>query len=244
MTIRGLLFDKDGTLLDFYATWTPANERAALTAAGGDTLMAARLLAHGGWEAEAGRLRSGSPLAAGTSDDIARSFSELLPGVDRGWLADAVAQVFVDAANDARIVPGTAEMLQRIAGRGLVLGIATNDSEAGIHRSLQHHQEVLGHFAFFAGADSGHGTKPGPGMLNAFCRSHGLSADEVAVIGDSTHDLEMGHAGGAGLNIGVLTGTSTQAELSALADRVLPSIAILDAEDWLQENRNGAPVSQ
>ena len=244
MTIRGLLFDKDGTLLDFYATWTPANERAALTAARGDAQVAARLLAHGGWEAEAGRLRSGSPLAAGTSDDIARTFSELLPGVDRGWLSEAVARVFVDAANDARIVPGTAEMLSRIAGRGLVLGIATNDSEAGIHRSLKHHQEVLAHFAFHAGFDSGHGAKPGPGMLNAFCRMHGLRPSEVAVIGDSTHDLEMGHAGGAGMNIGVLTGTSTEAELSALADRVLPSIATLDAEDWLQTNKNGAAVAR
>ncbi len=34
--IRGVLFDKDGTLLDYAATWMTANRVAALAAAGGD----------------------------------------------------------------------------------------------------------------------------------------------------------------------------------------------------------------
>ena len=33
--MRGILFDKDGTLLDFEATWTPVLTRLALEAAGG-----------------------------------------------------------------------------------------------------------------------------------------------------------------------------------------------------------------
>lgn len=233
MPIRGLLFDKDGTLLDFYATWTPANERAALAAARGNSELAARLLARGGWDAGAKRLRSGSPLAAGTSDDIALVFSELLPGVDQKWLAGVVAKEFVSAGLDAQIVPGTAGMLTKLQGRGLALGIATNDSEGGIHRSFGKHPDILAHFKFLAGSDSGHGAKPGPGMLNAFCRAEGLLPHEVAVIGDSTHDLEMGRAGGAGMNIGVLTGTSTEAELAVLADQVLASIVELPGQDWL-----------
>ena len=35
MTIRGILFDKDGTLVDFNRTWHAIGDRLALEAAGG-----------------------------------------------------------------------------------------------------------------------------------------------------------------------------------------------------------------
>ncbi len=37
-TMRGVLFDKDGTLLVYAATWLTANRVAALAAAGGDPI--------------------------------------------------------------------------------------------------------------------------------------------------------------------------------------------------------------
>ena len=46
--IRGVLFDKDGTLIDFFATWSTAYEQAAHDTAGGDVALAEKLLALGG----------------------------------------------------------------------------------------------------------------------------------------------------------------------------------------------------
>jgi phosphoglycolate phosphatase len=54
-------------------------------------------------------------------------------------------------------------------------------------------------------------------------------AAEVCVVGDNLHDLEMGRAAGAGLVVGVLTGTSEHGDLAPLADRVLESIVALEA---------------
>ena len=70
-------------------------------------------------------------------------------------------------------------------------------------------------------------TQIGLVALVGFCKAVGLHPSQVAVIGDSTHDLEMGHAAGAGLNIAVLSGTAGRDDLAPHADLVLDSIADL-----------------
>src|SRR5690606_36764625 len=52
--IKGLLFDKDGTLLDYEASCPPINLEAAHLAARGDDALPARLLRAGGAEPETG----------------------------------------------------------------------------------------------------------------------------------------------------------------------------------------------
>ena len=68
----------------------------------------------------------------------------------------------------------------------------------------------------------------GLSALVAFCRTTGLKASEIAVVGDSPHDLDMARAAGAGRAIGVLTGVSLREVLSLHADLVLESIADLE----------------
>src|SRR5262249_25617349 len=82
---------------------------------------------------------------------------------------------------------------------------------------------------FCCGYDSGHGAKPGPGMVEAFARSLELPAGAVAVVGDSLHDLDMARAAGAGLTIGVLTRASPRETPAPHADHVIVSIAEIEA---------------
>ncbi len=56
-----------------------------------------------------------------------------------------------------------------------------------------------------------------------------LEPAEVIVVGDNRHDIEMGKNANAGLCIGVLTGTSTRADLEGVADLLLDDIAGLPA---------------
>jgi phosphoglycolate phosphatase len=113
-------------------------------------------------------------------------------------------------------------------GRGLTLGIATNDVAASAAGTILRFG-LSDYIDFAAGYDSGHGAKPGPGMALAFCAASGLAPGEVAVVGDNMHDLEMGRGAGAGLLVGVLTGTSTAADLAPLADHVIADITLLPA---------------
>jgi phosphoglycolate phosphatase len=233
LAIRGILLDKDGTIVDYWRTWLPVNRAAALHAARGDAKLAAELLRLGGQDPETDRITPGAPLAAGDLMDIARAFAahpdvvaaaELLPGIER---------VFVrGAAVHSALIDGAHAAVTELHRRGFQLGIATNDTAAGIDASLAQHN-LLHLFGFAAGCDSGFGAKPGPGMALAFCEATSLARQEVAVVGDAVHDLAMGRAAGVGLNVGVLSGTSGRADLAELADVIVASIVDLPARPEL-----------
>ncbi|MDJ0971574.1 MAG: HAD family hydrolase [Kiloniellales bacterium] len=227
-SIRGVLFDKDGVLIDFEATWDPVNRRLAEKIACGDAALAARLLIAGGYDEDGGGMRAGTVLAAGTPPEVAAAWINLLPAWDVRALAEEVDRFF-DATSPELAVSllDLAGLFERLKGRGLALGVATNDSELGARRGLER-LGGLDRLDFLAGYDSGHGAKPAPGMAEAFCRATGLAAAEIAVVGDNLHDLEMGRAAGAGLLIGVRSGTGDPTALAAAAHHVLDSVAELE----------------
>ncbi len=229
MTIAGILFDKDGTLLDYAATWVPLNRLAALAATEGDEALAARLLAVSGYDQESGRVLGGSLLAQASNREIATCWADLMPGRGVEELTALLERTFIERGQEmATPVAELAPLLMRFKDQGLSLGVATSDSEAGARATLAHFG-VLELLDFLAGYDSGHGTKPEPGLVEGFCRATGLPAAAVAVVGDNLHDLDMGRAAGAGLLVGVLTGTSLHEDLAPHADHVLDSIVDLEA---------------
>ncbi len=227
MTIRGILFDKDGTLLDYWKTWVPINRKAALFAAGEDPALAAKLLRGCGHDPETDNVASGSLLAVGSIGEIADAFSTLLGARTPPRLPEEIERIFREGgAQHSVLIDGAAETLRLLKSRGMSLGIATNDSAGGMESSLAPHG-LLPLFEFLAGCDSGYGAKPEPGMALAFCDALGLSPDEVAIVGDAAHDLETGKRAGLGLKIGVLTGTSPLEDLAPHADVVLESVVAL-----------------
>jgi len=219
---KAIVFDKDGTLIDFTGTWLPVFRRAALQVAGGDPDLAATLLHEQGYDATRGRFIGGSLLAAGNNHEIAAAWSAQLSTRVEG---DHLSRIFQElVAGSATPVPGLRETLAELKRLGLALGVATSDSFAGIQNSLQRF-DVLDLFDFLSGYDSGHGVKPNPGMVEAFCEAVAIPAAQTIVVGDNRHDIEMGRNAGAGLCVGVLTGTSTREELEAIADRVFDNIS-------------------
>jgi phosphoglycolate phosphatase len=86
--------------------------------------------------------------------------------------------------------------------------------------------EILGlgdAFTFLAGYDSGHGRKPEPGQLLAFARHVGFDPGEIAMVGDSLHDMHAAEAAGM-IRIAVTTGAVSRAELEPAADHVFDSM--------------------
>ena len=226
--IKGLLFDKDGTIIDFFATWAPAYAEAAHRLAGGDAALAERLLVLGGHDPATGRLKPESPLASGTNAQISKIWADAIGHADVEGLNESLNSFFnAHALSNARPVTDLVNLFGRLKSHGFKLGLATMDSAAAAESQLQAFG-VRRLMDFVCGYDSGFGHKPGPGMVEGFCRSAGLRASEIAVIGDSPHDLDMARAAGAGRAIGVLTGVSPREVLTLHADLVLESIADLE----------------
>ena len=228
MNYQGILFDKDGTLLDFNKTWLPVYRCAAREFAQGDSKLADQLLARHGFDISNQRVIGGSLLAAGNNDQIAVAWAKQIDQQQRvGQISERLDQIFcIEGAKHATAVAGLSETLRILKLSGLKLGVATADSYQGIINSLQAF-DVLDEFDFLAGYDSGHGVKPGGGMVAAFCRQLQLEVIKVVVVGDNRHDMEMGRNANAGLCVGVLTGTSSREDLEDIADIVLDDISAL-----------------
>jgi len=222
--IGAVLFDKDGTLVDYWRTWVPINREVALFAAGGDAALADELLARGGQDPATGSVIPGSVLAAGSHDEIAAAFAQHLGSRTPRNLATHVERIFAEAgAKGSVLIEGAVGVLLQLERSGFQLGIATNDSIAGLEGSLGRHG-LLHHFRFLAGCDSGYGAKPAAQMALAFCHAVDLPPSNVAIIGDAVHDLEMGRRAGLGLKIGILGGTSRREDLAPHADVIIASL--------------------
>jgi phosphoglycolate phosphatase len=225
--IGAILFDKDGTLFDFAATWEAWAARLLSKLSDGDRAKATALGDRIGYDFENTCFRQDSIAIAGTPGDLAQALLPAFPDL-------AHRHVFTLINDEAASVPMVeavplGPLLDQLIGHGLQLGIATNDAEAPTRAHL-HGAGIATHFAFVAGSDSGHGAKPAPGQMHAFCETLGILPARCAMVGDSKHDLVAGRAAGMA-TVAVLTGMAKTEDLAVHADVVLPDIGHLP--DWL-----------
>ncbi|MEZ5716329.1 MAG: HAD family hydrolase [Paracoccaceae bacterium] len=225
MRLDGLIFDKDGTLFDFAATWEAWAVAFLTRIAEGDRARAAELGWTVGFDLENQSFTRDSLIIAHTVSEIVDALMTALPDHDRTALYDMLNEEAARAPQ-AEAVP-LMPLLTRLRGAGLRLGLATNDAEMPARAHLDA-AGVTGQFDFIAGFDSGWGGKPAPGQLLAFLDATGLAPDRVAMVGDNGHDLEAGRRAGM-RTIGVLTGLAERADLQHLADVILPDIGHIPA---------------
>lgn len=228
MRVDGVLFDKDGTLFDFRATWNVWAAGTIATLAGGDAALAAALARALHYDLDRATFRATSPVIAGTLAEVTALVSPLMPDRD----PSALEAWLDDTAQSAPLAPAVPldPLLRGLRGQGLRLGVMTNDSEAGARAHLGT-AGITHLFDFIAGFDSGWGGKPDPAPLLAFAAATGLSPARVVMVGDSTHDLIAGRRAGM-QTVAVLTGMAEADELAPHADVVLADIGQLP--DWLR----------
>lgn len=223
--VRGVLFDKDGTLIDFRRTWVPAYLGVAedLAEAASRPGLGGELLRRVGFDPATGSFAEDSPLLWMTNAMIAARLAEE-PELRRVDVLALIERHFSDLERyPPQPVGDLPRLLRRLRHAGLRLGLATMDSTRQAHRTA----ELLGithQLDFVTGSDGGYGVKPDPGMVRGFCAACGLRPAEVVMVGDTVADLEMGRRAGCALVVGVLTGGTPAGALVEHADHILPDI--------------------
>lgn len=226
MTIKGLVFDKDGTLFHYGGTWAVWTDLVLADLSGRDDALKRTLAEAVGYDVENQDFLPGSLIVGASAGEINDAWLSLLPA----WTAEQIDAVAVQHLDSLPSLPvcDLKDYFGGLKAQGFKLGLITNDYEVGAVQQLQG-EGVYELFDFVAGFDSGHGMKPAAHPLLAFGSAVGLPMDAVAMVGDSTHDLGAGRAAEVGMTIGVLTGPAEEADIAHLADVVLADITEIPA---------------
>jgi phosphoglycolate phosphatase len=227
-----VIFDKDGTLIDFHAMW------GGWARALGDRLDATirrpvslDVFAAIGFDPASGRVAPRGELAsatlAGIEETVARVLRRYCPSItaarratEAAWLVPDPVALAVPLVDLTRVMDGLRAEKRRIA-------VVTNDDRAPTDATLRALgiRDAVGAMVC---ADDGFAMKPEPDPVFAVCQAFRVEPARVAVIGDTPTDVEMGRAAGAGRVIGVRSGIGGDADLAA-ADAVIDSIEDLVA---------------
>ena len=208
-----VIFDKDGTLIDFRQTWIEiiANliktfgEYVSMTES-----LRLRVQEALGISVDNGTIDGSGPLAMGTFTecDALLAYCLYREGISWDKAQDIVRKVGdevfrSDARNRSiRPVKGAVQLLSRLKDKGIHTAIATNDkaydaSSDMIAIGAAYYIDIV------VGADSVENSKPAPDMVNRICEHFQVEPSSTVLIGDTVMDAMLGRNSGVMLTVGL-----------------------------------------
>lgn len=232
MKIRGILFDKDGTLIDFFSLWL----QAALEVIP-EFLEIHRIYSKdleedllGTIGVKDGRVDPEGGLAYKTYEEIANDIKEILKEnrilMNVDVITNDLKELFTKAVTKEELkytpITDLGLLLDELKNQGIRIGLATADTMESA-KSCLHSLDIIDYFDYIGADDGVIKPKPSRDMFERFCTQCQLSNEEVAVVGDTRNDMIFAKQSG-GIAIGVLSGVSKKENLEMDADYIIPSI--------------------
>ncbi|MCV6596497.1 MAG: HAD-IA family hydrolase [Mangrovicoccus sp.] len=141
--------------------------------------------------------------------------AEAVARLVEGYKSSYTTMRAADAAASSPLFPGISAALETLLARDdLLVALATGKSRRGLDFLLEAHG-LTGRFVSEQVADF-HPSKPHPAMIHAALSDTGVEAANAVMIGDTSFDMEMGHAAGC-LTLAVDWGYHPRAALEACA---------------------------
>lgn len=239
---RGILFDKDGTLLDFMALWsdwaltlTRLVEGQLTVMGAAATVPAENLL---GLMLDTDGQMKGydktGPLAMGTEEEVTAILAWQLYVAGVPWNEallqirsfNTVAMQKLEEKRNAVPIRGLHGFLTRCEAAGIRLGVVTSDTTEGAVK----HMDWLGirkYFGSIVGRDRVINGKPDPEMAELAMGELGIKAEDCLMIGDSNADMMMGRLAGLYGTIGIASEPDA-AHYLVDADWIIPDYTVLE----------------
>lgn len=212
--IEGILFDKDGTLMEldtlwsvwFDQVWREINEVRPI-----EYKSKQQVAASIGLHIESERISPLGPLAIGTLEDIAiilsyHLYSDGFPWNDAVTLVrQRIQHVHEHITWDELLEPVryVERFLKQASERGVKLAVVTSDDTDIAKEHLQILQ--LDHyFDYILGSDQITNPKPFPEIGIKACRKMDVNPENVIVIGDTNADMNLGKNLNSQASIGIV----------------------------------------
>jgi len=229
-----VIFDKDGTLVDFEFMWgqlAVAQVEELVSWARGDEALRTALYESVGYDWQNRRTLPQSPWALASTEQVLTILAATLYRHGFPW-SEAEAEVrsawrrVCAPAALAGLVRPTADLgglFAALREARVRIAVVTTDEREVTEETLRL-LRIDGLVDFLACGGDGLPVKPAPDMMLAACRELGVAPERTVVVGDTVFDLLMGERAGAGLLVGVLSGADTLERLAPHADVVLRSV--------------------
>lgn len=230
--IDAILFDKDGTLLNFGDLWIGWFDQLVSTV--NHQLPSHQQLSHHALYPKVGiypeqRLWDPTgPLTIGSLDDIATILALSLFEARVAWndatqiTQDAMTTLAqqLDWPSCVTPVEGLIDFVTRASHAGVRMGVVTSDDKqnADLHLSIL---SLTDHFPVVLGHDQVARGKPYPDMALAACQQLDVLPQRTLIIGDSNGDMAMGKDAGLLASIGICAAPHLDGSYLTHADLVV-----------------------
>ncbi len=235
MSYKGIIFDKDGTLFDYYTIWAPVFKTTIKGILenfdrGEDADLERDMLHMLGLGLEGVNPRGlifkhRKPFMLLYIYRFSRKhklpFAPLVKAFENSYYdgKDYIKASLIAHTDENDLLP----LFEKLQKHGYRIGIATSDNKESTLVCLEHFH-LIQFIDMISTNDDHFKRKPSPESFVAFCKKFSLLPEEVVVVGDATMDLAYAKRGKAGYRVGVLTGSKDVKRLSKLAHILYPSV--------------------
>lgn len=229
--VDGILFDKDGTLLDFRSLWVNWAQEfiASIVSAAKLTEKERDLISKSiGFQYQQNSWDPEGPLCIGSLDDLITISSLHLYQNGMPW--DEAVEIVIDAhakideqinwEQSIKPVSGVHELLNQAQACSLKLGVVTSDNHGQAVKHLKA-LEIDSYFNSVVGHDQVERGKPYPDMVEKACRELSLRPERTIVIGDSDGDMILGKKSDTLASIGIVSEPTNTTNHLKNADHII-----------------------
>lgn len=234
--IKGIIFDKDGTLFDYATIWGPiirkdisyflrscnlADQRGAY-----QQLRAIIGVDDSGYLNPKGIMFNHDELIRGNLKVLGFCLkNHINPFKLIHMYKQALAEAHIGVMDSLSKLDFTAiqSLFKTLHDKGIIIGVVTNDSTISTKICLES-MGISDYVKFIRTKDSNCRRKPHPQAIKQYCRAFSLREEEIACIGDTLADMEFAKRGHVGYSVAVLSGSGDKENLEKVADKVYTDI--------------------